>query len=112
MTKLIPESAGKFDEAVKALAELGFNEDDARETLCRITGYSPDKKQKPTVSDINLILSSDDKHFGVVVNPNSMLCRMEGCTGRRMYVRWDDGVVTFPCSKGVRQTRPLVCKIG
>ena len=25
---------------------------------------------------------------------------MEGCTGSRQYVVWEDGMRTFPCSKG------------
>lgn len=28
-------------------------------------------------------------------------CRMEGCTGVRVMVRWPDGKVTWPCSKGM-----------
>ncbi len=29
-------------------------------------------------------------------------CRLEGCTGTRLGVRWDDNSLTWPCSKGVR----------
>lgn len=32
-------------------------------------------------------------------------CRMEGCTGRRVTVRWPDGKFTHPCTKGLT-TRP------
>lgn len=32
-------------------------------------------------------------------------CRMEGCTGRRVTVKWPDGKVTHPCSKGM-ETQP------
>ena len=28
-------------------------------------------------------------------------CRMEGCRGWRIGVRWKDGSITFPCSKGM-----------
>lgn len=28
-------------------------------------------------------------------------CRLEGCTGRRLGVRWPDGKITWPCSKGL-----------
>lgn len=28
-------------------------------------------------------------------------CRLEGCSGRRLGVRWPDGKVTFPCTKGL-----------
>ena len=29
-------------------------------------------------------------------------CSMEGCRGERVAVRWDDGSLTFPCTKGMR----------
>lgn len=29
-------------------------------------------------------------------------CRLEGCTGRRITVKWPDGKITHPCSKGMR----------
>jgi len=29
-------------------------------------------------------------------------CRLEGCTGQRMGVRWPGGKVTWPCSKGMK----------
>jgi len=29
-------------------------------------------------------------------------CRLTGCTGARLAVRWDDGSCTFPCTKGMR----------
>lgn len=32
-------------------------------------------------------------------------CQMEGCTGQRMTVKWPDGKVTRPCTKGMF-TRP------
>lgn len=28
-------------------------------------------------------------------------CQMEGCNGNRIGVRWSDGSVTYPCSKGL-----------
>lgn len=28
-------------------------------------------------------------------------CRLEGCTGRRIGVRWPDKHITWPCSKGM-----------
>ena len=29
------------------------------------------------------------------------LCQMEGCRGKRLYVRWKDGRITMPCTKGM-----------
>lgn len=31
----------------------------------------------------------------------SYLCDMAGCTGRRVVVKWSDGSITRPCSKGM-----------
>ncbi len=28
-------------------------------------------------------------------------CQMEGCSGVRVTVKWPDGKVTYPCSKGL-----------
>lgn len=28
-------------------------------------------------------------------------CRMEGCRGNRVSVRWPDGRTTYPCSRGL-----------
>ena len=29
-------------------------------------------------------------------------CSMHGCPGQRVSVRWPNGKITFPCSKGMR----------
>lgn len=31
-------------------------------------------------------------------------CRLEGCNGLRLGVRWSDGKLTFPCTKGMEVT--------
>ena len=28
-------------------------------------------------------------------------CQMSGCTGMRIGVRWQDGALTYPCTKGM-----------
>ena len=70
-----------------------------------VQGY--DAKQQRWVKKRNTIgrrrtimLSSDHKTIGVILNNDAGPCHMEGCTGRRQYVRWEDGSVTFPCTKG------------
>ncbi len=30
-------------------------------------------------------------------------CQLEGCTGTRVGVRWPDGKLTWPCTKGMRR---------
>lgn len=34
----------------------------------------------------------------------SRMCPLEGCTGVRLYVRWPDGKITYPCTKGMIET--------
>jgi len=36
------------------------------------------------------------------------VCQMEGCTGRRLVVKWDDGKISRPCTKGMT-VRPDGC---
>lgn len=31
-------------------------------------------------------------------------CQLEGCRGLRIGVRWPDGHITWPCSKGLEDT--------
>lgn len=42
-------------------------------------------------------------------------CRMEGCAGERIGVRWPDGQgsrVTFPCTKGIIVNKAGAFQIG
>ena len=32
---------------------------------------------------------------------SNRFCRLEGCPGTRIGVRWPDGKITWPCSKGI-----------
>ena len=47
-----------------------------------------------------MIWSRDGKQAGVATG-GQHLCRLHGCTGVRIAVRWPDGRHTFPCSKGI-----------
>jgi hypothetical protein len=38
---------------------------------------------------------------GGVLTGSSRRCQLEGCLGVRLYVRWDDGKLTMPCTKGM-----------
>lgn len=33
------------------------------------------------------------------------LCRLEGCLGRRLAVRWTDGALTWPCTGAIKIRR-------
>lgn len=57
------------------------------ETEAGVTVYSRDKKLK-------------GKTTGAAYR-----CRMEGCMGIRIVVKWQDGHKTHPCSKGMRRNK-------
>lgn len=61
---------------------------------------------------IPLMLSRDRSKIGVVLNRNAGLCRMEGCTGHRQYVVWEDGTRTYPCTKGCSGVADYIEQIG
>lgn len=47
---------------------------------------------------------------GVVTNVRS--CRMAGCTGIALCVKWPDGKRTFPCTKGCTEQADGSLRIG
>lgn len=51
-----------------------------------------------------LVYSNDGTQVGVN-STSAYRCRMEGCTGVRITVKWPDGQITRPCTKGMF-TRP------
>ena len=58
---------------------------------------------KSTPKGIN-VLSRDRKKKGKTTG-GSYRCRMDGCPGIRVGVRWEDGKLTYPCSKGMLRNR-------
>lgn len=57
------------------------------------------------------ILSRDGTQRGAPTG-STHTCTMEGCLGRRITVRWPDGRITHPCSKGMREAGPDTWQIG
>lgn len=47
-----------------------------------------------------LVYSRDAKHLGRTTGSRRP-CNLEGCTGLRLGVRWDNGKITYPCTKGM-----------
>ena len=39
-------------------------------------------------------------------------CQLDGCTGRRLSVRWPDGRHTFPCTQGMNVREDGEWEIG
>lgn len=50
------------------------------------------------------VYSADGKVVGKTTG-GEYPCRMEGCRGTRLGVRWPDGKITYPCSNGMNFTR-------
>jgi hypothetical protein len=50
--------------------------------------------------NISKVISRDGKSIGKVTG-GERHCQMDGCTGMRIGVRWNDGKLTFPCTKGM-----------
>ena len=66
----------------------------------------PEKERTP-----KYMLSRDGSKKGVIKNMRSRPCRLEGCTGMRIHVKWPDGRSTYPCSKGCRRIDDDTMKI-
>ena len=47
------------------------------------------------------VTSSNGKEKGICTG-NAYHCRMIGCKGLRVGVRWPDGKITFPCTEGMK----------
>ena len=61
--------------------------------------------------DLDFVASRNMSIYGVILNPFSRVCQMEGCTGHRMHVRWGDGKVTYPCTKSCESVSRHLMKI-
>ena len=58
------------------------------------------KKEVDGFAAGTLVLSSDGKNKGRLIG-GSRRCPLEGCMGKQLSVRWDDGDLTWPCTKGM-----------
>ena len=62
---------------------------------------------------IAYVLDRDSAKVGVVIGGGDD-CQLEGCGGVKLSVRWPDGQLTRPCTKGMTDVEglPDVMKIG
>lgn len=62
---------------------------------------------------ISYVLNRDATQVGVVIG-SSEYCPLAGCSGVPLSVRWPDGSLTRPCTKGMTDVEGLldVLKIG
>ncbi len=51
--------------------------------------------------DLDTIVRSRDGKLQGVVTGATRRCTLEGCVGQRLGVRWPDGKITWPCTKGM-----------
>lgn len=66
-----------------------------------LQSFSKLRKPRKTMTTTQKILSRDGKYTGKWTG-GSRPCSLEGCTGERIGVRWNDGKLTFPCSKSLQ----------
>ena len=72
------------------------------------TLYTRVRRDLPALGD--KLLSKDKLMEGKIVGYRS--CTLEGCRGTRIGVRWPDGKLTWPCSKGCGTTEDGTWKVG
>ena len=62
---------------------------------------------------VSYVLNHEETEVGVVVGSGGH-CQLAGCNGVKLYVRWPDGELTKPCTKGMSDVPGLtdVMKIG
>jgi len=48
------------------------------------------------------VISRTGNHTGHTTGA-TRICTLEGCRGRRIVVKWDNGKVTYPCTKGMSE---------
>jgi len=58
----------------------------------------------------DVVVSADLKEVGTPTG-GTRRCNLTGCTGTRIAVRWEDGQLTYPCTKGLDQTDPSKWRI-
>ncbi len=51
------------------------------------------------------VYTADANSYGLATG-STHLCRLEGCRGLRVSVRWPDGGHTYPCSAGLVERGP------
>jgi hypothetical protein len=52
------------------------------------------------MDNLKIVYSRDKKYIGKPTG-STRICQLEGCGGERIGVKWDNGKITYPCSKGM-----------
>ena len=95
--------------AMERLKKYGFDTEAVNAGFEKV-GITPSNSGS---DNLDIMLSGNGSTFGVIVNRRSRPCRMEGCTGMCMCVRWcDNNKTTYPCSKGTSAVEQGVERIG
>lgn len=101
----------KYEGFVETMVSEGLDKAAAENRAKRAMRTDKHSLREKDGASLDFIKSRDSKNYGVIVNHSSRMCQMEGCTGMRMHVRWDDGSTTYPCSKGCECVAPHLLKI-
>ena len=57
------------------------------------------------------IWDSHGRRFGLATG-SIRQCKLEGCTGLRVYIKWPEGHMTMPCSKRLLEQADGSYRIG
>ncbi len=110
MSKQFIPTPSAINKAVEQLRSLGYT--NARDVIPGILKYDYIKRPVPThTGPLHIVLNRDETKIGVVINECAHPCPMEGCTGTRKSVRWQDGRLTYPCTKGLECVAENIDKI-
>ena len=60
---------------------------------------------KKPATEAGVTVFSRDKKLKGKTTGSAYRCRMDGCMGIRVVVKWGDGHITHPCSKGMRRNK-------
>lgn len=59
----------------------------------------------PQPGDKDIVVFSRSGKIRGVTTGTHRACRLEGCRGRQLTVKWENGKTTFPCTKGMEYSR-------
>lgn len=68
------------------------------------------KPKHMELKNLKTVKNRDGSQEGRVISAGHR-CTLAGCTGQRVHVRWPDGKLTKPCSKGLHFESETVARI-
>ena len=65
----------------------------------------------PPIDRVKRVYARNGRSYGRIIGGGGP-CRLEGCSGIRISVRWPDGTLTRPCSEGLWRRKDGHLQIG